>query len=400
MALNCSTDIVIFGGGIAGLWLLNRLRDAGYDTVLLESDRIGGGQTSASQGIIHGGLKYALSGKLSGAALAIAEMPARWRRCLAGEGEIDLSRVELLSDRYYMWSNSSLRSKLKTFLGSKSLRGRVEAVARPDYPDVFARATVPGTLYELPDFVLDSQSLIRQLELAQQDSIFEVAAAHIQFEEAVAGNLRLTLGTGARESITLDAQRFIFTAGEGNRELIEKSGLLGVQTQLRPLSMVTVKKHDLPPAFVHCIGTDFSLTPELTVTSHVAPDGDRVWYLGGELAESGVGKSETEQVATASDLCAKLFPWVRFEGGQWHCFTINRAEARVEGRHRPDDAFLLAEKNALVAWPTKLTLAPSLADKILDRIRADSIVPANQNCNTWLSTHLKPAASASPRWLE
>ena len=75
-----TTDIVIFGGGIAGLWLLNRLRQQGYDVILLESDALGGGQSLASQGIIHGGLKYALNGVLSPASSAIAQMPERCYR--------------------------------------------------------------------------------------------------------------------------------------------------------------------------------------------------------------------------------------------------------------------------------------------------------------------------------
>ena len=33
------TDLVIFGGGIAGLWLLNRVRDAGYQAILIEKDK-------------------------------------------------------------------------------------------------------------------------------------------------------------------------------------------------------------------------------------------------------------------------------------------------------------------------------------------------------------------------
>ena len=49
-------DVVIFGGGAAGLWLLDVLREAGFGVLLLEADRLGTGQTIASQGIIHGGL--------------------------------------------------------------------------------------------------------------------------------------------------------------------------------------------------------------------------------------------------------------------------------------------------------------------------------------------------------
>ncbi len=148
MTSSYSTDIVIFGGGIAGLWVLNCLRNQGYQAILLETDKLGSGQTLASQGIIHGGLKYALNGALSGAANIISDMPARWRSCLAGEAEIDLRGCRVLSEHYYMWSNSGFRSKLKTFLGSKSLSGRVTAVEKQDYPDFFKAATVDGALYK------------------------------------------------------------------------------------------------------------------------------------------------------------------------------------------------------------------------------------------------------------
>ena len=57
MTPSYSTDIIIFGGGIAGLWLLNRLHNEGYQAILLETEALGGSQTIASQGIIHGGLK-------------------------------------------------------------------------------------------------------------------------------------------------------------------------------------------------------------------------------------------------------------------------------------------------------------------------------------------------------
>ena len=35
---------------------------------------------------------------------AIADMPRRWREALAGDGELDLSGVRLLSDAHYLWS--------------------------------------------------------------------------------------------------------------------------------------------------------------------------------------------------------------------------------------------------------------------------------------------------------
>jgi glycerol-3-phosphate dehydrogenase len=70
-------DVAILGGGIAGLWLLARLRQAGYSTLLLESQALGAGQTIASQGIIHGGLKYAIDLKLGGASAPALMEPVR-----------------------------------------------------------------------------------------------------------------------------------------------------------------------------------------------------------------------------------------------------------------------------------------------------------------------------------
>ncbi|MEZ5480827.1 MAG: FAD-dependent oxidoreductase [Porticoccaceae bacterium] len=54
-----NVDIAIIGGGIAGLWLLNRLVSAGYNAILFEQSALSGSdQTVASQGMIHGGIKY------------------------------------------------------------------------------------------------------------------------------------------------------------------------------------------------------------------------------------------------------------------------------------------------------------------------------------------------------
>ncbi len=115
-------DALIIGGGVAGLWLLNRLRNEGYQALLLEQEALGTGQTIASQGMIHGGIKYALGGKLTGASKAIADMPAHWQQCLEGEGDVDLQGCQLLSDSYYMWPRSSLRSVLMLFSAARHLK--------------------------------------------------------------------------------------------------------------------------------------------------------------------------------------------------------------------------------------------------------------------------------------
>ena len=70
------TDIAIIGGGIAGLWTLNQLRNRGYSAILFEHNALGSDQTIGSQGMIHGGVKYALAGALSNSSETIAAMPS------------------------------------------------------------------------------------------------------------------------------------------------------------------------------------------------------------------------------------------------------------------------------------------------------------------------------------
>ncbi len=398
MTTSYSTDIVIFGGGIAGLWLLNRARDEGYQAILLETNALGGGQTLASQGIIHGGLKYALGGTLTGAANVIADMPAYWRRCLNGSGDVDLRACKVLSESYYMWSDSGLRSKLKTFLGSKSLQGRVEAVAAEKYPGFFKASTVSGSLYELPDFVVDTASLLEVLANKQREQLFQIGADDYLFNRDNAGKIDSVTITSQGQEIQINTQRFIFSAGEGNQGLIEKADLQTAKSQIRPLKMTYLKKKDLPPVFVHCIGDSFSLTPKLTITSHVDSDGLAVWYLGGELAESGVNRNDDDQIETAKALIQDLFPWLDFSAGEWHCFTINRAEADINNNYRPEDAYFVEEDNILVAWPTKLTLTPSLADKVMAHFARISLCPSAQSNTEEMSNILPSAELADAYW--
>ena len=149
-------DVAIVGGGIAGLWLLNLLRARGYTAVLIECTAFGDGQTIRSQGMIHGGLKYALSGSLTTASEAIATMPDRWRACLSGSGDVELRGVRVSADRCHLWSpDESMLGRLGGFLASRALRGRVRRLEPRDHPTPFDDPGFNGVVYELDELVLD-----------------------------------------------------------------------------------------------------------------------------------------------------------------------------------------------------------------------------------------------------
>jgi glycerol-3-phosphate dehydrogenase len=362
-----STDVLIVGAGVAGLWLNARLRRAGWSTVLVEQGSLGGGQTLKSQGIIHGGAKYALHGALTGASEAIADMPRRWREALAGTGELDLSGVRLLSEAHYLWSPGTLAGNLTSFFASKAVRGRVDAVKGEQLPPALQDPAFKGKVYRLAELVVDVPSLIARLaELAQGSLLAAESLEPLREGNQVAGLL-----IDGRE---VRAQRLVLSAGAGNETLLKALGVNQPAMQRRPLHMVMAKGAALKPLYAHCLGG--GPKPRMTVTTHPAPDGQWVWYLGGELAEAeGVARSEAQQIAAARHEVSQLLPWVDLSQVHWATLRVDRAEPAQSGLVRPDNAFLADDGPLLVGWPTKLALAPDFADRVMAAFKRDGIQP-------------------------
>ncbi len=349
-----STDILIVGGGIAGLWLNARLRRAGYATVLVESASLGGGQSVKSQGIIHGGAKYALHGALTGASEAIADMPRRWRACLGSDGELDLRGVRLLSEAHYLWSPGGLAGSLTSFFASKAVRSRVEQAKGEDLPPALRDKGFKGKAYRLTEIVFDVPDLIRRLAELAGDSLL----AGERIEPLREGRELAGLRVDGRE---IRAQRVVLSAGAGNEALLRELGLEQPAMQRRPLHMVMVKAATLKPLYAHCLGA--GPKPRITVTTHPTRHGQSVWYLAGDIAE-------------ARRELAKLLPWIDLGQAQWATLRVDRAEPAQSNLLRPDNAFLAEQGRLLVGWPTKLALAPDFADRVCARLEEDGIRPS------------------------
>lgn len=370
-------DLVIIGGGVAGLWLANRARRSGFSTLLFESKALGSDQTLASQGMIHGGMKYTLAGTLTGASEAIADMPKHWRACLCGEGDVDLRHTRILSDHFFMWSGDGVTNRLTSFLASKITRGRIDPVGQDHRPPLLRHKDFRGSLYRLEDLVIDTPSLVANLAANIPGVCYQIDWSQARLQRDAQGRISLKLITAGGER-TLYAQRFIFTAGKGNAALLAELGLDTPAMQLRPLQQIMVKHQHPFDFFGHCLGQD--TTPRLTLSSHRLPDGARIWYLGGSLAEKGATMTSAELIGEAQQELATLFPWVNLETAEWASLNIDRAEPRQPQFARPDNAFVAPApqtENLLVGWPTKLTLAPNLANQVLEQLASAGITPTH-----------------------
>ncbi|NNA10806.1 FAD-dependent oxidoreductase [Pseudomonas lundensis] len=364
-----STDVLIVGAGVAGLWLNARLRKQGFSTIVVERESLGGGQSVKSQGIIHGGAKYALHGALTGASEAIADMPRRWREALAGDGELDLSGVRILSQAHYLWSPGTLAGNLTSFFASKAVRGRVDQVKGEQLPPALQDPRFKGKVYRLAELVVDVPSLIERLANLAGDGLLAGQSIEPLFDNNEWVGLRV-------DGRDIHAQRIVFSAGAGNAELLASAGISVPAQQLRPLHMVLVKGPSLKPLYAHCLGG--GPKPRITVTTHPAANGEWVWYLGGDIAEAdGVAREPAEQIAVAQKELSNLLPWVDLSQAQWATLRVNRAEPAQSGLVRPDNAFLSDQGRLLVGWPTKLALAPDFSDRVLQALEQDGIKPGH-----------------------
>ncbi|MGH7831385.1 MAG: FAD-dependent oxidoreductase, partial [Candidatus Binatia bacterium] len=176
-------DVLIFGGGAAGLWCLNQFRRAGYHAILLESKALGCGQTIQAQGIIHGGGKYALRGVRDFAAVqSTREMPERWRRSLTGEVEPDLTATRVLSDRCYLWlPRGSFLARMQSWgllsvlANAGLLATRLERVPQSAWPEVLRDSAV--AVYSLAEVVISTGSFLQALATNHRKHVFLYDAA-------------------------------------------------------------------------------------------------------------------------------------------------------------------------------------------------------------------------------
>ncbi|MCW9088646.1 MAG: glycerol-3-phosphate dehydrogenase, partial [Gammaproteobacteria bacterium] len=287
-------------------------------------------------------------------------------------GELDLSAVELLSPNQFMWSTESLTSRMAGFFASKLMRSRTRTVEGDERPAIFRNPAFHGQVYRLEEPVLDTTSLVQALAEPQREALIKLNNPDAMQLSRSERGWQIAAG-----DICLEAKHLVFAAGKGNAALLEKCGRRTPTMQLRPLQMVMLRgsrDNPLPgELYAHCLGP--SANPRITITTHYDSEGRTVWYLGGQIAEEGVGRDHTAQVAAAKKELGALFPWLDLSDAEWGTLPIERAEPKMGDGSRPDNVFADEADGIITAWPTKLALAPRLATVVIDKIQQGGVPP-------------------------
>ena len=391
-------DTLIIGGGIAGLWTLDRQIERGLSTGLVESGRLGEGQSISAQGILHGGTKYALSGIVPTGAREVSAMPKRWERSLTGACLPDLTHTRVRTPQCHLWRTDSVRS-IVGMVGAKVGLAVTPSVIEPkNRPEILK--SCPGDVALLPEQVIEMPSVLETLRRTHEDRLLHGTVQSISKESK--GGYTVTIMAHHGSSVTVRTNRIVLAAGRGNESLLRllehlpASARARPEMQLRPLHMGMVRgaPEALPELNGHCV--DGGQT-RVTITSSTARNGDRVWQLGGRLAEEGCKRSEEAQRLESMSCLASALPDfnAHSEALTWATYRVDRAELKTRRWARPDGAFVNGFDDVITVWPTKMVLAPNAAEKVDALIEQTS--SDDGTCSTPFIEQPTPVV-ASPPW--
>lgn len=374
-----NVDIVIFGAGIAGLWILNLLKSQGYCVLLLEKDAIGCGQTIAAQGIIHSGLKFSLAGKVNALAKSISAMPDRWRGAIAGNGDVDLSKAKLNAVSQHLLIPPGFFGGLTKLITQKALGQNVYEIPKSEWPENLKVSGFKGTLIHMDEPVLDIPLTLRALAEPYKDSIKKIGA--LDPEDYLKQN-------------NIKPKFKIFTSAAFNHHYAQKQKHdHGLQTQHRPLLQGMMKNAPFP-LFAHLVGK--ADKPVISITTHTLDNGTLIWYLGGTVAERNKQANPNDVYKDSLTAFKKYLPDMNLNKVEWAILPIDRVEGKSKtDSWMPDTPTIHDTPDALYCWPTKLTFAPLLGDMVVKKLDERGIKPSGYKIDF---SHLENAGYTKTPW--
>ena len=389
-------DTLVFGGGVAGLWTLHELLEAGVDAWLVETRGLGAAQSVQAQGIVHGGGKYALRRVGDVEAIRhIRAMPARWREHRAGSRRPSLAGAITSSDECWLWlPRGSWMSRLEALTLMPMLRhGGVLASPprgrpREDWPSPLQAHALRA--YSMDEPVLEPVSVIRALADPVRDRLLlanPVGAGDLSRSDE---GFRVRL-EAANESQEFLVRQIVACAGAGNAGILAAAGHDPARMQRRPLRMGLIRGR-LPALHGHCVLGGRTRVP---ITSIDIGDDRRGWQVGGELSEQWADTTDDGFFMALGTEIDRALPGLSLSGMEVADYAAVRAEAANDAMSRPSGVQVeVVQDGLIVAWPTKWAMAPLLAEEI-----AGIVVPGNSSIATPAVSGQWPRAEISrPPW--
>jgi len=244
--------------------------------------------------------------------------------------------------------------------------------------------------YSMDEPVLDPSSVISTLADPVRDRLLlagPVGAGDLSRTDT-GFSVRLSGSAGSRDLVV---RQIVACAGVGNAEILAAAGHDPGRMQRRPLRMGLIRGR-LPALHGHCV---LGGRTRLSITSIDLEDGRRVWQVGGELSEQWASTTDDGFFGALSVELDRALPGLSLSGMEVADYAAVRAEAANDEMRRPSGVQVEAiDDGLIVAWPTKLAMAPLLAEEV-----AAIVVPGKSRIESGAVLGEWPRAGISrPPW--
>jgi hypothetical protein len=361
-------DVLIVGGGITGLWLLNELHQRHYSAVLLERRELGGEQTNHSHVYLHRGYMY----RSVSLAAGLTGVNTRWRDWLD-----ERNPVYGAGPSYFGFWNSDNALEKVAFWDHPALRLPHDEAPLP----LALRGGEVKVLYRSREICLDGHWLVSQLSLNVSRFIQRIDRinAIVRNPLRTVNTVHVTLPDGVIRTFLPKA--LVLTAGAGNQALLHQmSGgdpeLLGAlqgaqQIRLAHMLVVRGKRNTLAPltGVFADLGGLFIVSRNLENEVVWLISDDRsppVWFADDWTAHD-TRRWLPNVLASLERLAPNYFGTDSLKSRlEWGVYAAPKAEGKAAG-------FLPSEvrteqcgmDNVVAVWPSKLTLAPKATEDVL-----------------------------------
>jgi len=393
------TDVLVIGGGVMGLWLLNDLRDRQYRAVLLEHRELGGDQTSHSPVYIHQGHMYNRRIELARRLKALWPSWQSWLEEHGAEANVP-SHFGFVSpgdaeERERFWDEVGLSYRRVPI--PPALEGGLVKVAC-ETPEV---CLSPRWLVaELSRKVMDSTCLVREI-------------SHIDLDDTRTRVLRVEAIAAEGERLVVQPKALVLAAGASNQGLLELTaggrrsltGRMQHSQQVRGTHILVVKgeKTHLEPltgVFPIHRGSLQIYTRDLGEQT--------VWLVADHrtkliaFVEDWIEYGSSWWLPDVVGLVSKFVPrcFAERERLRWGVYEAPKVEGSAGGEIPSEERVeQFGFRNLWVVWPTKLTLAPLASLAVLNEL--ESVVSSPSTSGglplDWGGLRVEPPIT-SERW--
>lgn len=346
-------DVVLIGGGIAGLMAAHKLCDLGMRVALIErQSTLASGPSTRNEGWLHRGTYHAASIKSRGNAVQVA------RRCIYGHEQLRRFCPEAVEDGdrrpLVMIRDAGMVDEVISRWSEAEVQCRpiTREAAQTLAPDAdFQRASA---IFEANDVSLNTRLVYRKLfALAGKSGCDFYIGNQI---DRIDGQVATVTGADG-DKLRLEARKFVYSAGTGTKSLFERFHAIDLPIRFWKSHLVITKR--LAP-----VGVFFVDAHEAAMMHHGA-----VSIVG--LNEDALLSAEpsydviAERAANVRRAIARIFPsWDDAAAIEVACTKVDLV-ADPSGARSLNIAVVEPKDGHICVLPGKMTEAPYLTDVLV-----------------------------------